>query len=97
MENIEGNQDSRPAYLSKVCYVFFGLTIGFVLAFILWTNQSNKRSEYEFSIPPPSTFAKTITMDLFANMIWAIAVWFPETLLLAIAMTAFLAFWMVLA
>ena len=54
-------------------------------------------------------FAKTITMDLFANMIWAIAVWFPETLLLAIAiadvkkksvgmtMTAFLAFWMVLA
>ena len=55
MENIEGNQDSRPAYLSKVCYVFFGLTIGFVLVFMLWTNQSNKRSEYEFAIPSTLT------------------------------------------
>ena len=55
MENIEGYQDSRTAYLSKVCYVFFGLTIGFVLAFILWANQSNKRSEYEFAIPSTLT------------------------------------------
>ena len=30
-------------------------------------------------------FAKAITMDLFANMIWVIAVWSLETLLIAIA------------
>ena len=30
-------------------------------------------------------FAKAITMDLFANMIWEIAVWSLETLLIAIA------------
>ena len=51
-------QDSKAAkkfYLSKVCYVFLGLTIAFVLVFIFWTNQSNKRLESEFAIPPPST------------------------------------------
>ena len=69
MKNIEGNQDSRPAYLSKVCYVFFGLTIGFVLAFILWANQSNKRSEYEFAIPPPSTLD---TIDNTTCSVWSL-------------------------
>ena len=54
----EGNQASKnpkKSYFSKVCYVFFGLTIAFVLVFIFWTNQSNKRLESEFAIPPPST------------------------------------------
>ena len=57
----EGNQASKnpkKSYLSKVCYVFFGLTIAFVLVFIFWKNQSNKRLESEFAmppIPPPST------------------------------------------
>ena len=58
MEVTDGNQDAKGAkksYLSKVCYVFFGLTIAFVLVFIFWTNQSNKRLESEFAIPPPST------------------------------------------
>ena len=61
MEVTDGNQDAKGAkksYLSKVCYVFFGLTIAFVLVFIFWKNQSNKRLESEFAIPPippPST------------------------------------------
>ena len=58
MEVNEGKQDLKEAkksYFSKVCYVFLGLTIAFVLIFIFWTNQSNKSSESEFVIPPPST------------------------------------------
>ena len=69
MKNIERNLDSRLAYLFKVCYVFFGLTIGFVLAFILWANQSNKRSEYEFAIPPPSTLD---TIDYTTCPVWSL-------------------------
>ena len=51
-------KNPKKSYLSKVCYVFFGLTIAFVLVFIFWKNQSNKRLESEFAIPPippPST------------------------------------------
>ena len=43
---------ATKSYLSRVCYAFLGLTIAFVLVFIFWTN---KRSNPEFAVPPPST------------------------------------------
>ena len=54
----ERNQDSKEAkksYLSKICYVFLGLTFAFCVAFIVLTNQKHARSESEFAIPPPLT------------------------------------------
>ena len=39
-------------FLSKVCYVFLGLTLAFILVFIIWKIQSNKSSESGFVIPP---------------------------------------------
>ena len=45
-------KETMKSYLSRVCYVFLGLTIGFVLVFIFWANN---RSKPEFAVPPPST------------------------------------------
>ena len=50
-EEFQDAKAAKKSYLSKVCYVFLGLTIAFVLVFIFWTHQSNKRSGPK----PPST------------------------------------------
>ena len=50
-EEFQDSKAAKKSYLSKVCYVFLGLTIAFVLVFIFWTHQSNKRSGPK----PPST------------------------------------------
>ena len=42
---------SKP-FLSKVCYVFLGLTFAFILVFIIWKIQSKNSSGSGFAIPP---------------------------------------------
>ena len=68
----EGYQDSKAAkktYLSKVCYVFLGLTIAFVAVFIFWTHhQSNKSSEPK----PPSTLDTKDNKDNTNCPVWSL-------------------------
>ena len=65
-DGIEKTQVSHKItklFLSKVCYVFLGLTFAFILVSIIWKIQSKTSSESGFVIPP----ADADTLEVKSN------------------------------
>ena len=50
-------QQQKKQFISKVCYVFLGLTFACVLAFIIWQTHFNQESKDKFVIPSATTQA----------------------------------------
>ena len=71
IEKTQASHKITKPFLSKVCYVFLGLTFAFILVSIIWKIQSKTSSESGFVIPP----ADADTLEVKSNQtcpVWSL-------------------------